>query len=289
MSKVAIVTGSNRGIGLSLVRRLCRTWSEGSHVYLTARNAAAGVRAMTQLISEGLEPSFHLLDIADNESVQRLADHIAARHGGLDILIQNAAYAADPHVPAADQVRTMINTNNLGTARVLKAFRPLLRTHARVVVLASGFGTLANLPVQLHRRFDADDLSMEDIDRTMSDYATAVEGHRDQAEGWPAWINIPSKIGQVATTRVFAHELERRPGTAPGVLVNAVCPGWTLTDAARPYLERMPQIRARTPDEAAVDVIWLATLPEGAGRPYAELLQYRRPIPFHAQPGTSTQ
>jgi carbonyl reductase 1 len=38
---------------------------------------------------------------------------------------------------------------------------------------------------------------------------------------------------------------------------------------------------ARTPDAAAADVIWLATLPQGATEPYGELIQYRRIIPFN--------
>lgn len=282
MSKIAVVTGANRGLGLALVRTLCATWRKDGLVYLTARNARAGQRAIEQLASEGLRPAFHLLDIAEDASVRTFAEYIAAHHGGVDVLIQNAAYAAKPNVSGADQVRTMINTNNLGTYRVLSAFRPLLRPDARVVVLASGFGTLASLPRPLHERFDADSLSMEDINRTMNDYVEAVEERREAAGGWPAWINISSKVGQVATTRIFARELKRDSATPRGVLVNAACPGWTATDAARPYLERMPHIKAKTPDEASVDVVWLATLPAGACMPYAELVQYRIAIPFQA-------
>jgi carbonyl reductase 1 len=122
---------------------------------------------------------------------------------------------------------------------------------------------------------------MEDIERLMDDYAEAVQTVRAADEGWPAWTNIPSKIGQVGTMRIFARELRRDPSSPPGVMVNAACPGWTLTEAARPYLEQMPSIKARTPDAAAADVIWLATLPQGATEPYGELIQYRRIIPFN--------
>jgi NAD(P)-dependent dehydrogenase (short-subunit alcohol dehydrogenase family) len=282
MTNVAIVTGANRGLGLALVRGLCARWGEDGLVYLTARNAQAGQQALAQLRSEGLRPAFHLLDIGEDQSVRAFAEHVCERHGGVDVLIQNAACAAKPDVASADQVRTMVNINNLGTYRMLRALRPLFRTNARVVVLASGFGTLTNLPAHLHERFDAAGLSMEDINHTMLEYATAVEQGRDQADGWPAWINIASKVGQVATTRIFARELQHDSSAPRGILVNAACPGWTDTDAARPYLEKMPHIRAKTPDEAAVDVIWLATLPKGASAPHSELVQYRRPIPFNA-------
>ena len=44
----------------------------------------------------------------------------------------------------------------------------------------------------------------------------------------------------------------------------------------------MPDVQARTPDEAAGDVVWLATLPPEAAAPCGELVQYRRVIPFRS-------
>jgi hypothetical protein len=39
-------------------------------------------------------------------------------------------------------------------------------------------------------------------------------------------------------------------------------------------------VEAKTPDEAAIDVLWLATLPPGTSMPCGELIQYRKVIPF---------
>jgi carbonyl reductase 1 len=278
MNRVAIVTGANRGLGLALVRGLCRQW-EGT-VYLTARNPERGRQAVELLRGEKLEPTFHALDIADAASIQSFADHIRSRHGGVDLLLQNAAYAALPGIPGAVQARTMMHTNNHGTARLLEAMRPLLRDGARVLVVASGFGTLTQLPPHLQALFDTERMTLGQLGAVMDAYVQAVERGTAQAEGWPEWINIPSKIGQVAAMRVFARELAADPAAPRDVLVAAVCPGWTVTDASRPYLERMPNLEARTPDEAAQDVLWLATLPPGTRGPYGELVQYRRVISF---------
>lgn len=280
MSRVAIITGANRGIGLALTRGLCRQWGDEDAVYLTARDPERGRAAMETLQAEGLKPRFHPLDIADPASIEALATHLRAQHGGIDLLIQNAAYAPLPGVPGSKQVRLMIHTNNHGTTRMLEAMRPLLRPGARVLVMASGFGTLTQLSSNLRARFDTDRMTMREIDAVMDDYVRAVEQDTAQDEGWPEWINIPSKIGQVATTRIFARELAADPAAPRDVLVNAVCPGWTVTEAARPYLEQMPHLEAGTPDESAVDVLWLATLPAGTSAPYGELLQRRRVIPF---------
>jgi carbonyl reductase 1 len=62
------------------------------------------------------------------------------------------------------------------------------------------------------------------------------------------------------------------------ILVNAACPGLVDTDASRPWFDDMS--RARSPEEAATDVIWLATLPAGTREPYGELVQYRTLLPF---------
>jgi len=281
MTKIGVVTGANRGIGLSLVRALCRAWGKDGVVYLTAREDAKAREAVESLRGEGLAPEPGVLDLASEASVQALAEEIRRRHGGVDLLIQNGAMAIGPDVDPKTQVRAFVDTNNHGTYRVLRAFHPLLRPGARVLVVASGFGTLSKIDPRLHDRIDPARRSTEEIDRAMEDYIAAVEEGRAAAEGWPEWINIPSKVGQVALTRAFAREVGADPGAPDQVGVFAVCPGWTLTDAARPYLERMPNLEAKTPDEAAVDVIWLATLPaEDAARLQGELVQYRKVIPF---------
>jgi carbonyl reductase 1 len=280
MNRVAIVTGANRGLGLALVRALCRQWGSEGTIYLTARNPERGRQAVELLRAEQLAPTFHALDIADVASIQAFADHIRSRHGGVDLLIQNAAYAPLPGIPGAVQARTMMHTNNHGTTRLLEAMRPLLRDGARVLVVASGFGTLTQLPPHLQSLFDTDHITSSQLGAVMDAYVQSVERGTAQAEGWPEWINIPSKIGQVAAMRIFARELAGDPTAPRDVLVDAVCPGWTVTDASRPYLEQMPNLEARTPDESAVDVLWLATLPPGTRAPYGELVQYRRVIPF---------
>ena len=74
MSKVAVVTGGNRGIGLSIVRGLLKSDKFSGDVYLTARDEAKGKEALDELAKEGLGAArFHQLDINDVESVKKLA------------------------------------------------------------------------------------------------------------------------------------------------------------------------------------------------------------------------
>ncbi|MBA3258382.1 MAG: hypothetical protein H0T68_02810 [Gemmatimonadales bacterium] len=72
----------------------------------------------------------------------------------------------------------------------------------------AGFGTLRHLAPALHDRFDAGTASLADLDAVMDDYITAVEAESAAAAGWPDWINVPSKVGQVAAMKVFARARE---------------------------------------------------------------------------------
>lgn len=61
--KIAAITGSNKGLGLSLVRSLCREWGQEGRIYLMARDEARGLAAQRQLEHEGLHPLFCRLDL----------------------------------------------------------------------------------------------------------------------------------------------------------------------------------------------------------------------------------
>lgn len=279
--KIAAITGSNKGLGLSLVRALCREWGDNGRIYLMARDEAKGLEAQRELEHEGLRPLFCRLDLTDAESIEAAAQQIRREQGGLDLLIQNGAYAALPNRSPKEQVRVMIQTNNHGTHRVLRAFRSLLLPGSRVLVVASGFGTLKSLNPSLHARFDTDHSDFDQLERVLDDYIEAVESDRASSEQWPDWINIPSKVGQVAAMRIFARQLATDPAVPPGILVNAVCPGWLITDASRPYLKDLPSdVKPKMPDDAAHDVLWAGLLPQGTTEPFGQLVQYRRVLPW---------
>lgn len=84
---VAVVTGSNRGIGLELARQLA---VHGLTVVLTARNVDAGLEAVKTLRdqAEGLIVEFHQLDVTDSSSIREFGSWIKQTFGGLDILVR---------------------------------------------------------------------------------------------------------------------------------------------------------------------------------------------------------
>lgn len=276
--KVALVTGANQGLGLALAKGLSARLGAGGIVYLTARDAVRGEAAAAAIRPAAAELRFERLDVTDDGGVAAVADALRRRHGGVDIVISNAAARIARDVDPADQVAAFVETNNHGTSRVLAHFLPVLSEGGRLVVVASSFGRLKHLPEHLRPRFEADRL--EEIDAVMAAYAAAVRSGTAAAEGWPEWINIASKVGQVASARIAARmTAAARPGD--GILVNAACPGLVDTDASRPWFADMSQ--AQTPEQAAVDVLWLATLPPGTAAPSGELVQFRKVLPWAGQ------
>ncbi|MFB4308575.1 hypothetical protein [Actinomadura sp. GTD37] len=236
MPKVAIVTGSGRGIGPALVRGLDRI-------------LAADAGGVVHRLADGAHG-------ADD-----LAAAVAARHGGVDIVIANASAPILPGVRLRDQVRRLVEVNNHGTRRAIQGFVPLLNDGARFVVVADRFGALRHLPGHLRPRFDVDRMSLDELAAVMDGYVDAVETGRAAAEGWPAGINVASRVGQVAAVKILGRELAGEAG-ARDILINAAAAG-----AGR---------------AAAADALWLAALPAGTRSPYAELVHDRTIIPFLA-------
>ena len=74
VTRVAVVTGSNKGIGLAIVRRLCKEFD--GEVILTSRDERLGKKAIEKLEAEGLKPKYHQLDITSSESIDRLKQHL---------------------------------------------------------------------------------------------------------------------------------------------------------------------------------------------------------------------
>jgi carbonyl reductase 1 len=119
-------------------------------------------------------------------------------------------------------------------------------------------------------------MTLDDVDATMLEWRDAVVDGRAAAEGWPAFINIPSKVGQVAAVRVLARERRALDHDA-GAFVAAVCPGMIDTGASRPWFDMS---NAQTPAQAAVALLDLALGPHPDPRFYGELIRFGRTVPW---------
>ena len=83
-TRVSIVTGANKGIGLAIVRGICKQLN--GDVYLTSRDSERGLTAVKQLEEEGLKVKFHQLDVTSRDSISTLKEHVKKTYNGKDIL-----------------------------------------------------------------------------------------------------------------------------------------------------------------------------------------------------------
>ena len=85
--KVAIVTGSSRGIGRAIAIRLA---ADGATVMLTATNEPALKEVQREIEAAGGRASWLALDLRRPETASELVQATLARHGGIDIVVNNA-------------------------------------------------------------------------------------------------------------------------------------------------------------------------------------------------------
>lgn len=238
---MSLVTGANKGIGYAVAEALGRL---GHEVLVGARDHERGEQAAHALRAGGAAATFVALDVTSDDQVKAAEEWIRARHGQLDVLVNNAAVKLEFHPSAPsecqlDTVRETFETNVLGTIRMIQTMLPLLRQApaARIVNVSSGLGslTLATTPGTKY------------IDRPLLSYNTA-------------------KSALNSVTVQFANELRATP-----IKVNAVDPGFTNTDMTKGS-------GSRRADQAAEVVVRFATI--GADGPTGGFFDEAGPVPW---------
>jgi NAD(P)-dependent dehydrogenase (short-subunit alcohol dehydrogenase family) len=277
MNKIALITGATRNLGFSLVEGLARRLDPGDTVYLTGRDPARVAESVRRVSNARAEVRGELLDVAKSDAVERFADLLATRHGGVDIVFSNHYTRVQPDDDPRAVIDHYVEANNLGTTHVLRSIAPLLRDAGRLFVVASRAGSLRALAPALHPRFE-NLQSLEDVDRAICRWRDAVRSGRAPGQAWPAWINIPSKIGQVAAVRVLAGQ-RRDDDLRRGILIASISPGLIDTGASRAWLD---MTGAPQPDEVAGPLLDLALDPSPDESLYGELVHVGReePGPF---------
>jgi NAD(P)-dependent dehydrogenase (short-subunit alcohol dehydrogenase family) len=280
--KTALVTGATQGLGLALVEGLAARLSTEDTVYLTGRDAERVARAVEAVPPGGAEVRGEVLDVAEPGAPGRLAARLAERHGGVDVVIGNAVMRVGPDDDPRKIVREYAEVNNFGTTSLLRAFAPLLRDGGRFLVVASSFGTLNHLAPALHDRF-AGLSSLDDVDQQVAAWRDAVEDGSARAGDWPGFVNIPSKIGQVAAVRALAAQ-RRADDLARGILLAAVCPGMMNTPTSALWWDVSDAPSPARAAEALLDLVFRPVEPAQ----YGELIRDGVVLPWGAQPSVAS-
>ncbi len=217
-STLALISGANRGIGLAIATGLAR---KGCHVLLGCRNLSQGEAAAAPLRSAGLQVWPLQLDTTSDASVAAAAAVIEREYGRLDVLINNAGIGLDynPALSVMDKIQQTVAVNIVGTIRLTEAMVPLLAlsTSPRIVNLSSELASFG-------LRHD------------------------------PAWTYRETKMPTYQASKAAVNSLTvsyAESLSGKGIKVNAICPGYTATDATN-------FMGTRTTEQAATIAIDLA-------------------------------
>lgn len=185
--KVAIVTGASKGIGLSIARMLAY---HGAKVVICSRRLESVVKAAEELKVEGLDVTAMPAHMGEQDQIQQLVDTVCRLHGGIDIVVNNAAInpvfapILDTDLNILDKV---MDVNLKGPILLSKLAHPHMK--------ARGGGSIINI--------------------------SSIEG---QTPGMGLGIYSISKASLIMATKVLAREWG-----ADRIRANVICPGLVRT------------------------------------------------------------
>lgn len=205
-TKIALVTGGNRGIGLAIVKGLL---DKGMTVLMGCRDTSAGQEA-----AKSLNGNVHVvpLDLSSEQSLAVSIEFISQHFPHIDILINNAAILDDTNLSqiSYEGLVESMHVNAFAPFRLAQLFgeKMVQQGYGRIVNVSSGWGTTSGL-----------------LDS-------------------PILYGL-SKSLLNAMTRVLAQNIQATDSTVD-VKINAMCPGWVRTRMGGDAATRSPEQGAET-------------------------------------------
>ena len=240
--KVAIVTGSNSGIGFQMALALA---GKGARVTLACRSAqrAEDAKALIHETHQDAEIEIGILDLADLSSVSAFAGTFKDNHDRLDLLINNAGVMVPPKSKTRDGFELQFGTNHLGHFALTGHLLPMLENMvgSRVVSVSSMAHNMGTI--------DFDDLQWE----------------TRRYSKWRSYSQ--SKLACL----MFAIELDRRlKASGSNVISLASHPGWSATNLQRHSLVlRVGNLLfAMHPRKGAAPTLYASSMPDATGHLY---------------------
>jgi 3-oxoacyl-[acyl-carrier protein] reductase len=193
--KIALITGGGRGFGKAFGHALA---ARGAHAVLADIDVEVAAAAAAEIVTAGGAASSLACDVADEAQVQAMIDKVAAQHGGVDILINNAGlHSAGYNAPMAQmglpKIRRLFDVNIMGVIMCTLAAKQAMSGRAGASII------------------------------NISSSASYPSGN---AYGI-------SKLAVRGITMAFAREF-----VPDGIRVNAIAPGLIFTDTIRNELPK---------------------------------------------------
>lgn len=225
--KIALVTGASRGIGQAIAELLAQ---HGAHVIISSRKAESCQMVVDNIINAGGSAEAMACHIGEMAQIEAIFAQIEAKHGRLDILVNNAA--TNPHFGAI--VDTDVNAFQKTVDVNIRGYF-FMSSYGAKLMAKNGGGAIVNV--------------------------ASVNG---VIPGLFQGIYSITKAAVMSMTQAFAKEC-----AGMGVRVNALLPGFTDTKFAsalvkdeqivKSVLQHVPMNRIAQPNEMAGAVLYLVS------------------------------
>ncbi|TRZ39461.1 SDR family NAD(P)-dependent oxidoreductase [Niallia circulans] len=206
-TKLALVTGGNRGIGYELVKQLA---SKNFKVIFTCRDHKTGHEITESLNKSDLNATYLVLDLNNQDSIHQAAITVKEQYGRLDVLINNAGIYLDDNKRLVDMepltLEKTLETNFFGVYHVIRSFLPLMEKqgYGRIINVSSEYGEMSQMSYP------------------------GIGAYK------------LSKFALNGLTQLLASEVKGN------IKINAVDPGWVSTDMGGPTAPTTPQQAAES-------------------------------------------
>eukprot|EP00551_Chaetoceros_affinis_P002936 CAMPEP_0203645164 /NCGR_PEP_ID=MMETSP0088-20131115/10637_1 /ASSEMBLY_ACC=CAM_ASM_001087 /TAXON_ID=426623 /ORGANISM="Chaetoceros affinis, Strain CCMP159" /LENGTH=278 /DNA_ID=CAMNT_0050501885 /DNA_START=126 /DNA_END=962 /DNA_ORIENTATION=- len=249
-TRIAVVTGANKGIGFQIALQLAQS-GLFTDLVLACRDKDRGQEAQQRIEAELQQKgnvcsvSYEQLTIGEEGSHDNFFSTMNGRYGELHVLVNNAAMAfkgSDP-TPFKEQCKPTLDINFRGTVNFTEKMMPLLRkgNDARLVNVASMAGRINQIKSQpLRNQFIDPNLTKEQLISLVDQFEQDVLGGVHSQKGWGNSNYGMSKLSLIAMTKIWAREEANH-----GIKVNCCCPGYCDTDMTSHKGTRSPADGAR--------------------------------------------
>ena len=224
IGKVSLITGAAQGIGLATAKKFAQ---EGAVVVICDIHAEAVNAAVAQCQALGAQAEGHTMDVTQRDQVDAVVAAVLARHGRIDVLVNNAGITQDARLQNMTQAQfdRVIDVNLRGVFHCAQAVANTM--------VAQGSGVILN-----------------------ASSVVGIYGNFGQTN------YAASKFGVIGFTKTWSRELGPK-----GVRVNAVAPGFIATPILSTIPEkviaemaqRVPLRRLGQPEEIANVYAFLAS------------------------------